>query len=105
MWFGVSVLFRSIHMPASPREAIWEESIVVIEAASADEARELAASVGRSRQVSYLAAAGNSVYWKFESIGDVFEIDAELLSTGVEVFSRHMTESELRKLGQPLQDE
>ena len=102
MWFGASILFRAQHLREKPNPTIWEDSIIVVQADSLTEATELATAIGLERQVSYAVMDDDWVDWVFDSVLDVFEIEDAALSSGVEVFSRHLTEDEVLKLKQPI---
>jgi hypothetical protein len=90
MWFGVSLLYREVHRIPDGIEPIWEESVVLIEATSADRARELAIAHARQQEVQFEVAEGDAVRWTFESVLDVFPITSETVGSGVEVFSRFL---------------
>lgn len=98
MWFGVSILSKSCHAQVSADEPVWEESIVVVEANSIEEAEQLGIVIGQGQEVEYTVAGGDSVHWVFDSIGGVFEITAGSIGSGVEVFSRYLKNSEVLSL-------
>ena len=89
MWFSASIFFRSVGSSAPDSEELWEESIVVFLSNSAEEAVNRAKSIGKAREHSYMAIAGNSVSWKFMGVGKVFEIVDDEIKDGTEVYSEY----------------
>jgi hypothetical protein len=105
MWYGINLLFKSIHDPAtSENEPLWEESILLIEAASEEEARQTGARLGRSKNHEYISASGDLVKWRFEKVESVCEILDDTISSGTEVFSRFLRESEVESILTPFKD-
>ena len=98
MWYGVSLLFKSCHQQPQGEEPLWEEIIIIVEAPSRDEAEALARRNALTREVGYEVAGNDFVTWVFDSVFDVCEVESEPLSSGTEVFSRFMRESEVRSL-------
>lgn len=102
MWFGVSILSKSLHALEQPKAPLWEESIVIVEADSEEHAVQLATPLGQSQQTSFsVGSRGDTVSWVFDSILEVFTINDESLSSGTEVFSRFLTEDEVLSLKKP----
>lgn len=97
-WYGISLLFKSIHAKPSKEEPVWQEQIILVRASSTKEAERLAGEYGRSHEVEYDVIDNDSVTWVFDSVRDTYEVDGELASSGTEVFYRFMKESEVRAM-------
>jgi len=104
MWFSVSLLFKSIHEPATHKDMIWEERIVLIESSNAQAAQLKAEELGHSEVVSYRNVKNEKVTWKFNSVLNICEIDFERLTHGSELFSRFLKDSEVRSLKESFED-
>jgi len=98
MWYAVSRLFESCHPDHPSEPSIWEESIVLVDAESYDEARQEAERRGKSDEHEYISATGEPVQWRFRAIERVFAIDESALESGTEVFSRFLRAGEAASL-------
>ena len=67
MWYTANVLFRSERSGKTSAPALWEESILLIEAASEEDAHREAERIGSSRSHSY-ESGGGRMAWIFERI-------------------------------------
>jgi len=104
MWYAVSLFYKSVHTPPESKPTLWEESVRLIQAATEEEARNLAENIGRSGAHNYEVEDG-TVDWTFEGVEQVFLIlDAELRN-GSEVFSRFLKDSEVKSLRTRFGDE
>jgi hypothetical protein len=90
MWFGASILMRGESEQQPAEDWIWEDSIVLFDADSAEHATELAVRYGRSHEASYIAVSGDEIRWVFDRVYSVFEID-ETPASGTEVYSRFLS--------------
>jgi len=97
-FFTVNLLFCSLRNGVSDFENIWEESIVLIEAFSAEDALEKAAKLGKERSVSYQVEDGDKLDWVFFRAVQAFQIDMQKLGDGAELFSRHLRGAEVESL-------
>ncbi len=104
MWYAVNILYRSEHIPTETKPTIWEESILLIEAGSEEEARSEGERIARAGTHTYEVEDG-LVIWSFEQIERVCSIDREELRSGTEVFSRFLRDSEVRSLLTRFDDE
>jgi hypothetical protein len=103
-WFAASLLFEASHSEQTPDAGLWEESVVLIFAQSADAAKAEASALGASREHSYPAQGADVVTWKFRRIERVFEIESESLKSGTEVLSRYLRPSEVASLLTPFDE-
>jgi hypothetical protein len=104
MWFGVNLLYKSVHTPTDSKPTLWEESVRLIQAQTEVEARDEAERMGRSGEHTYEVEDG-TVIWRFERIESVFSILDEELRSGSEVFSRFLKDSEVSSLLTPFGDD
>ena len=104
-WFTASLFFEGIHHGDSSAEPLWEEIIVLLQASDHDSAHSLAAQIGTKRQHAYRvkAAAEHLLEWKFVKVERVFEIEADTLDSGTEIFARFLRASEAVSLLQPFE--
>lgn len=104
MWYSASLLLKRIHPRAAvgTDEALWEESIVLIEANSEDEAREEAERLGGKENQSFQAVSGEEVRWEFVRVTAIHELLDESLKNGTEVFSRFLRDAEAKTLLTPV---
>lgn len=91
MW-SVALLFERIHPQSAkvPDDPLWEESIIVVEASSEEEAQKKAETLAKKDEVSFRAVSGEEVEWKFVGVIDSHEILDEVVVEGTEVFSRFL---------------
>jgi hypothetical protein len=104
MWYAVSLLYKSFHLPPESEPTLWEESVRLIQAPTEAEARAAAERIGRSGAHSYEVESG-TVSWTFEGIERVYLIEDEELRNGSEVFSRFLRDAEVKSLLTPFSDE
>jgi len=71
-------------------DPLWEESILLLQANSEEEAREEAVRLGTASGVTFRAVSGERVIWEFVRVTDMHEILDESLKHGTEVFSRFL---------------
>jgi hypothetical protein len=103
MWYSASLLFRSVSPNRSDNDLLWEESIVLFEASSKEDAYERATTAGKAEQHGYITATGDELNWVFESVASVYEI-GDGLCPGTELFSRFLRASEAASLLTPFDD-
>jgi hypothetical protein len=99
--FAVNVLFRSLRNERLLPENLWEESIILIEACSAEDALAKAAQLASSKKTSYETENGDRLDWEFSQVVQAFQIDAQQLANGTELSSRHLRASEVTSLLKP----
>lgn len=82
---------------------MWEESIILIEASTSEQALEKANAIGIDRTCSYKTISGDELAWHFFKVERIFEVDE--LCDGAEIFSRHLRNSEVESLLTPFADD
>ena len=103
-WYSASILFRGIKN-ISIYPDIWEESICLFEAENEDEVRIKAEKKGKSEEVQYQSIPGNTVNWIYDGILNIYDLSEDSIGDGAEVFSRFLSEEEVRNLRTPFKDE
>jgi hypothetical protein len=98
MWFGASLLYRSSEPLDEQSTRLFEERIIVVDAADEGEAWKKANEHGPALEERYTNAEGRRVEWTFERIVEVQAIQEEQISDGVEVFSRFLRQDEVDSL-------
>jgi hypothetical protein len=101
MWFAVNQLFESVHDGRPAADALWEERVVLVQAADEAEARRRGEILGRAEEHEYRSATGDQVRWTFRQVERVYPIDAEVLEDGTEVFARFLRSCEVESLLTP----
>lgn len=104
MWYSVSVLFEGVHPSGPAEDNLWEESILLIDAVDESGAVSKATEIAKTKEVSFAAAGGDHVQWRFSRIERVFEVDDSPIASGSEVFSRFLRASEVRSLLTPFKE-
>jgi len=101
--YTAALLFRSLRDGAFLPQNLWEESIILIEAISQEDALAKANEIGRCRRVSYATQDGTELVWEFFKVERVFEV-TNALEDGAEIFSRFLRNSEVESLLTPFDD-
>ena len=105
MWYGVSLLFESVHTPEIDKEAVvWEMSVVLVKARDKSVANDEGERIGKEQEHEYTSATGDLVRWTFRQVESVYEINADTVQSGTEVFSRFLRASDVRSLLTPFDD-
>lgn len=100
MWYAISLLF--VGVGAGEESApLWEERIVLIDAATEEEALATAQVLAKDGQHDYETISG-PVRWEFRHVERLFAIEGQIKS-GVEVFSRFLRDSEVKSLLTPFE--
>ena len=99
-WFGVKLIFESIISGDPEPDTIdknytnsyknYEESIIIVKAQSFEHAYKIAEKKAREMELEYHNPYGELVNTKFIQAIDCFIISEESLSTGVEIYWRHL---------------
>jgi hypothetical protein len=104
MWFTASILFRSEAAGRAPSDSLWEESIVLLDADTEEDALVSATAIGKSREHSYRVESGVELRWLFDQVESNHAIDSDSLESGTELFSRYLRASEVASLLTPFED-
>src|SRR5438034_5275431 len=104
MWFGVSLLFQSVRADEAEEDALWEERIVLLQAANEATAQEEAQRLGKADEHDYEAADGGLIRWVFVQVDRVYPLLSETVESGTEVFSRFLRPSEVESLLTPFEE-
>jgi hypothetical protein len=87
-WFSAKLLFRSNVADGQTRDALREESTIVVRATSIEEATSKARAFGAGAQHDYLNEDGAVVSWSFVDVLEVQDLCEHTLADGTEVWSR-----------------
>lgn len=102
--FAAALLFRSLRNGKFLSTNLWEESIILVKALSAEDAETIAAKLGKARNHSYRTCDETELSWEFFKVERVYAIEDACLETGTEVFSRHLRNAEVESLLKPFED-
>ena len=102
MWFCVDLFFRSIR--PDRHHPIWEERFLIVEATDEADAKEAGERAGKAREHRYKTASGDTLDWVFDRVAGVHAIEETSLTSGVEVFTRFLRDSEAMSLLTPFDD-
>jgi hypothetical protein len=85
---------------------LWEEQILLVEAASESDAVVLAEELGRAKEHAYFVDVPerHQLHWSFERVDRVCAVDGAL-ETGCELFSRFLREREVQSLAEPFDED
>ena len=85
--FAAVVVYESACSRAGYRP-LFEETVTLLEADSAEHAAEKARAHAEARETSYRNADGDTITWSFRQLVDIVAI-GEPLGDGAEVYTRH----------------
>ena len=97
MWYTGLLLFRSTHHPDSGDEPLWEETLILVNANSDEQARTLLTKYATSEEHNFLNENGSKVSWEFMKVASVFEI-GDVLKEETELFYRFLKDSEVKSI-------
>lgn len=103
----VSLFFRADHIgSAQPVAGLWQDVLVLVQAADEQEALRIGEEIGRSKEHEYYVSEPNHhlVRWTFVKAERACLIEGEI-AHGVEVFSRFLRASEAESVLRPFDDE
>lgn len=101
MWFAASLLFVSQHVDQPSANPLWEEQIIIFQADDENTARRKAELRGRAEEHEYRNKENQLVRWRFERVERIYQIEADALDDGTEVFSRFLRDAEAKSLLTP----
>lgn len=109
-WYTASIFLKSDHLTRPHISPLWEEKILMIEASSEMEAGQIAAKFGKDSECEYEVADGTPgnppgrLQWKFQKVERVTFIESDQFTSGMEIFSRFLRDSEAVSLLTPFRD-
>lgn len=83
---------------------MWEEQFFLIESSDEQAARQEAENLAKRPERPYKNDKGELISWKFIKVDRVCAIAEQKLSSGVEVFSRFLRDSEAASLLKPFEE-
>lgn len=95
MWHSVEVLFKC-NVEDDQSEILYDQSIFLIYAKTQKEINEKAIKLMKTSSIDYKNYEGKTVQWQFVKILSIYNICAEKIYDGIEVFSQLHWESELQ---------
>lgn len=101
-YYAAALFFKTLVDGLYCESNLWEEQILLIKAASQEDALEAAREIGEKQESAYLNSAGERIEWKFVKVERVCEIEG--MGHGAELFSRFLRGSEAASLLTPFDD-
>lgn len=93
-WFAVKMLFESVHgdikvVPSEGESDLkwFEESIVIFQAVSAEQAEELAVRHAQQSEHVYRNSLGETVTWRLVRVIRTFALNDDVISDETEIYS------------------
>lgn len=87
--FYIAIILYEATSDAPGYRSLYEESFVLIQASSEDEAREKAIIHARGQLPSYQNESGETITWVCKQIIDVSPVLSKTLADGTELYARH----------------
>lgn len=85
-WFSAVVVMEC---RVSNRSAdLWDEQVHLIRAQSPEDAYKAARQLGKESETRYRNSAGEPVRWRFAGVGELEELLAQRIESGIEVYSK-----------------
>ena len=98
-YFICSLLFKEYLSDRKPEEdPLWEEQMILVMASSKEDARGHCMGIGKSKEHSFTAVAGNTCHWKFEKIREIYELPDGKIKHGSELLSRELKNSVVKMM-------
>jgi hypothetical protein len=98
----VAVILSEATSDAPGHRPLYEESFVLVRAASVEEASERAEELGRGEQTEYLNEAGETIRWSLKHVVDVSDVVDDELGDGATVYARHFRDYDAYRRFEPL---
>ena len=105
MWYCASILRVAERDGKQDDDSLWEAQFILIKATDKDSAYREAMGHANRPVTPYKNKAGEIVFWRFVKIERIYEIGDDRLTSGTEVFSRFLRNSEARSLMVPFGDD
>ena len=87
-WFGVKCILRATHSNSQASDDLYDETVVVVTAPSGEAALEKATQIAEAENCQYKNVYGEIVTWEVERVLPPFELEADALTDGMEVYGR-----------------
>jgi|SRR4051794_7222775 len=94
-WFAACLLMESLVDSGPPKEKLFEETIVLVRAATDADAAQKAERFGRDAEHEYQNTYGETVRWVFRELLDLKELIDEAIGDGTEVYYAFLDENEV----------
>jgi hypothetical protein len=98
----VAVLVSESSSDAPDHVPLYEESFVLLRAASHEEAAERAHALGEREQASYRNESGETITWTLKHVVDVSDVVDDTLDDGATVYARHFRAYDAYRRFEPL---
>ena len=102
MWYTINILFKGEISAGST--SLYQESIYLLECITEQEAREKAIEIAHEEEHEYKNEEGHKVKWLFDSVLSIYEINSDIITSGIEIYSRFLRPSEANSLKTPFED-
>ncbi|UYZ84273.1 DUF4288 domain-containing protein [Entomomonas sp. E2T0] len=104
IWFTVSLIYEmDINNQKITNDGSWEESILLIDALSSEDAIEKAILLGKKKEIEYSNSYNEHCQWRFIGVANCYQILDEEIGEGCEVFSRFLRPEEGKSLLTPFE--
>jgi hypothetical protein len=100
--FYVAVLVWESSSVAPGYQPLYEESFMLLRAASLDEAKTRAEELGRAEQSQYVNENGETITWLFKHLIDVNDVLWDDLADNTTLYSRHFRDYDAYRRFEPL---
>ena len=94
-WFSARLLLASEHPDETDVPPVFEDRIVLLEAADEDEAIGKAQALGQASCNEYKNGDGARVVWKFVELLDLVQVPESKLSAGTQVYFQYLDEKDV----------
>lgn len=101
MWYIADVFMKSMSDRRPSCDCLWEESILLLDAYSEEEACQRAELIARAEECEYETVASEKLKWVFVRVATVEPLDTDILAHGTELFSRFLSAREAESLLAP----
>ena len=98
----IAVLLYEARAESGHEPPLYQESFVLLQATSEEEARGLALARAREEQVRYTSAEGKTLQWSLKHLVDVSPVLDERLKSGSELYARHFRNYDAYHAFEPL---
>jgi len=88
MWYVANLFFQAVRDDGT--EDLCEERFVLFDAVDETEASFAVEIYGKENEHSYRAADGGNLSWLFKGMGKLYQIEADYLENGTELYSRFL---------------